>query len=126
MLGDSLPKVLQVPGSIERNLLRGGNMDSTVTNSTAKSGSEQAFAKHESKLYAGIAALALVAVVTVVVAPKLFHEAPVSAAAPATVVTVAQPLQPLQQPKPERQYPHIALFCVSRSLARLWIPPCHL
>ena len=68
-------------------------MDSTVTNSTAESGSEKGSAKHGPKLYGGIAALVLVVVAAVVVAPKLSHEAPVSAAAPTTVVTVAQPLQ---------------------------------
>src|SRR6516165_2139008 len=73
--------------------MRGDNMDSTFTNSTAESGSEQGSAKHGPKLYAGIAALALVVVSAVVVAPKLFHEVPVSAAALTRVVTVAQPLQ---------------------------------
>ena len=68
-------------------------MDSTVTNGTAESGSEQGSSKHGPKLYGGIAALVLVVVATVVVAPKLSHEAPVSAAASTTVVTVAQPLQ---------------------------------
>src|SRR5215470_13735184 len=73
--------------------MSGDNIDKTFTNSTAKSGGEQGSAKHGPKLYAGIAALVLVVVAAVVVAPKLSHEAPVSAAAPTTVVTVAQPLQ---------------------------------
>jgi RND family efflux transporter MFP subunit len=68
-------------------------MDSTVTNSTAESGGEQGSAKHGPKLYVGIAALVLVAVAAAVVVPKLSPDAPVSAAAPTTVVTVAQPLQ---------------------------------
>ena len=68
-------------------------MDSTVTNNTAESETEQGSAKHGPKLYGGIAALVLVVVAAVVAAPKLSHEAPVSAAAPTTVVTVAQPLQ---------------------------------
>src|SRR5690242_1593885 len=93
MRGDSLPKVLCSQGSIQNNLIRGDNMDSTVTSSTAESGREQSSAKHGSKLYGGIAALVLVVVAAVVIAPKLFREAPVSAAAPTTVVTVAQPLQ---------------------------------
>src|SRR5262245_8231192 len=73
--------------------MRGDNMDSTFTNSTAESGSEQSSAKHGPKLYATIAALVLLLVAGVVVAPRLFPEAPVSAAAPTRVVTVAQPLQ---------------------------------
>lgn len=68
-------------------------MDSTVKNSTAESGSEKGSAKHGPKLYGGIAALVVVVVAAVVVAPKLSHEAPVSAAASTTVVSVAQPLQ---------------------------------
>jgi len=68
-------------------------MDSTVTNSTTEFGSEQGSAKHGPKLYGGITALVLVVVAAVVVAPKLSHEAPVSAASATTVVTVAQPLQ---------------------------------
>jgi hypothetical protein len=67
-------------------------MDSAFTNSTAESGSEQGSAKHGPKLYGSIAALLLVVAAAVVVAPKLFHEAPVSAAAPTLVVTVGQPL----------------------------------
>ena len=68
-------------------------MDSTLTHGTAESRGEQGSVKHRTKLYAGIAALVLIVVAAVVAAPKLSHEAPVSAAAPATVVTVAQPLQ---------------------------------
>ena len=68
-------------------------MDTTLTNSTAESGSEQGSAKHGPKLYAGIAALVLVVVAAVVVAPKLVTDTPVSAAAPPRIVTVAQPLQ---------------------------------
>ena len=68
-------------------------MDSTFTNRTADSGGEQGSAKHGPKLYAGIAALVFVVAATVVAAPKLSHEAPVIAAAPTMVVTVAQPLQ---------------------------------
>ena len=68
-------------------------MDSSVTNNTAESETEQGSAKHGPKLYGGIAALVLVVVAAIVAAPKLSHEAPVGAAAPSTVVTVAQPLQ---------------------------------
>src|SRR5215469_7858805 len=68
-------------------------MDSTITNSTTESGSERRSAKPGPKLYGGIAAMVLAVVAAVVVAPKLSHEAPVSAATPQTVVTVAQPLQ---------------------------------
>jgi RND family efflux transporter MFP subunit len=68
-------------------------MDSTVTNSAAQSGSEKGSAKPGPKLYGSITALVLVVVAAVVVAPKLSHEAPVSAATPKTVVTIAQPLQ---------------------------------
>ena len=68
-------------------------MDSAFTNSTVESGSEKGSEKHGPKLYAGIAALVLVVVAAVVIAPKLFHEAPVSAATPTPVVTVGQPLQ---------------------------------
>lgn len=68
-------------------------MDSTVINDRAESEIEEGPAKREPKLYGGIATLVLVVIAAVVVAPKLSHEAPVSAAAPATVVTVAQPLQ---------------------------------
>ena len=68
-------------------------MDKTFTNSTAESGGKQGSAKHRPKLYAGIAALVLVVVAAVVVAPKLSHSAPVSAAAPTTVITVAPPLE---------------------------------
>jgi multidrug efflux system membrane fusion protein len=68
-------------------------MDSTVTNSAAESGSEQGSPKRGPKLYGGIAALVLVVVAAVAVAPKLLHESPVSAATPPLVVTVAQPLQ---------------------------------
>jgi RND family efflux transporter MFP subunit len=68
-------------------------MDSTVTNGTAESGTEHGSAKHGPKLYGGIAALVLVVVAAVVLAPQLSHEAPVAAAVPTTVVTVAQPLE---------------------------------
>ena len=68
-------------------------MDRTVTNGTAESGNEKSSAKQRPKLYGGIAALALVAVAAVMIGPKLSHEAPVSAVASTTVVTVAQPLQ---------------------------------
>jgi RND family efflux transporter MFP subunit len=68
-------------------------MDNTFTNSPAESGSEKRSAKHGPKLYGGIGALVVVIVAAVVVAPKPSHEAPVSAAGSATVVTVAQPLQ---------------------------------
>ena len=68
-------------------------MDSTLTDGTAESRGEQGSVKHRTKLYAGIAALVLVVIAAVVAAPKLSHETPVSAAAPTTVVTVAQPLQ---------------------------------
>ena len=64
-------------------------MDSIVTNSTAESGSEKGSAKHGPKLYGGIAALVLVVVGGCSGAPKLSHEAPVSAAAPTPVVTVS-------------------------------------
>ena len=57
-------------------------MESIVTNSTAESGSEKGSAKHGPKLYRGIATLVLVVVAAVVVAPKLSHELPVSAAVP--------------------------------------------
>lgn len=59
-----------------KNLIRGDNMDSTVTNSTAESGNEQGSAKRGRKLYGGIAALGLVVVAAAVVAPRLSHEAP--------------------------------------------------
>ena len=68
-------------------------MDSKVTNSKAESGSKKSSAKPGPKLYSGITALVLVVVAAVLVAPKLSHEAPVSAATPPTVVTIAQPLQ---------------------------------
>jgi RND family efflux transporter MFP subunit len=68
-------------------------MDSTFTNRTAESGSKQGSAKHGPKLYAGIAALVLIVVAAITIAPRLFHAAPVSAAAPTPVVTVGQPLQ---------------------------------
>lgn len=68
-------------------------MDSTATNSPPESGSEKGSAKRSPKLYGGIAALALAVVAAVMVAPRLSHEAQVSAAVPPTVVTVAQPLQ---------------------------------
>ena len=69
-------------------------MDSTVTNSTAESRVEQGSAKHGPRLYGGIAALVLVVVAAVVLAPTLSHEASGNAAvARTTVVTVAQPLQ---------------------------------
>lgn len=68
-------------------------MDNKVTNSAAESGSDQNSAKRGPKLYGGIAALVLIFVAAVVVAPKAFHDAPVSAAAPLPVVTVAQPLE---------------------------------
>jgi RND family efflux transporter MFP subunit len=68
-------------------------MDSTFTNSKAGSASEQGFAKHRPKLYTVVAALVLAAVAAAVVVPKLSPDTPVSAAAPITVVTVAQPLQ---------------------------------
>src|SRR5215469_4071859 len=93
MPADSLPKVLTFTRIDSKHSHCGDNMDSTVTNSTAESGSEQGSAKHGPKLYAGIAALVLVVGAAVVAAPKLSHEAPVSAAAPTTVVTVAQPLR---------------------------------
>src|SRR5262252_7255450 len=93
MPADSLPKVLTFTRVDSKHSHRGDNMDSTVTNSTAESGSEQGSAKHGPKLYAGIAALVLAVGAAVVAAPKLSHEVPVSAAALTTVVTVAQPLQ---------------------------------
>ena len=68
-------------------------MDNTVINSAAESGSERSSAKQAPTLYGGIAALVLIVIAAVAVAPKLFHGAPVSAAVPTTVVTVAQPLE---------------------------------
>jgi len=68
-------------------------MDSTITNSTAESGNVPGSAKRGPKLYGGFAALFLVVTAAVVAVPKLSHEAPVSAAIPTTVVTVAQPSQ---------------------------------
>ena len=68
-------------------------MDSTVTNSAVEPGSDKGSAKHGPRVYGGIAALFLAAVAAVVVVPERSREVPVSAAAPITVVTVAQPLQ---------------------------------
>lgn len=68
-------------------------MDSTFAKISADSESEHGSPKHGPKLYAGIVALVVIVVATMVVAPKLFHETPVSAAVPTPVVTVSQPLQ---------------------------------
>lgn len=91
--GDSPPTILTFTAVAEKHFKRGDNMDSRVTNSTAESGSEKGSAKHGPRLYGGVAALVLVVAAAVVAAPQLSHEAPVRTAAPATVVTVAQPLQ---------------------------------
>lgn len=68
-------------------------MDNTFTNSASESGSEQSSAKQGPKRYGGIAALVSIFIAAVVVAPKLFPGAPVNAAVPRPVVTVAQPLE---------------------------------
>ena len=68
-------------------------MDSTAKNSTAESESQEGSAKPGPGLYGGVAVLILVVVAAVLLAPKLSHEAHVSAATPKMVVTVAHPLQ---------------------------------
>jgi RND family efflux transporter MFP subunit len=61
----------------------------TVTDTTSGSGS----VKRKPKLYAGVAALALIVVGAVLAQSKLLHETPVRAAAPTPIVNVSQPLQ---------------------------------
>ena len=68
-------------------------MDSTAKNSTTESRSEDGSAKPGPRLYGGVAVLVLVVVAAVMLAPRLSHEAPVSAASPTISITVAQPLQ---------------------------------
>jgi RND family efflux transporter MFP subunit len=65
-------------------------MDSKFAEPTTNS--ENGRSPGKRKLYAGIAALAVIAVTAVAAGRKLLHDAPVSAAAPVPVVNVSQPL----------------------------------
>lgn len=74
-------------------------MENTQTEPTPESTGEQAPtpapapATGHAKLYAGIAALVLLTATAMIAGPRIFHEPTVSAAAPAPVVLVSQPLQ---------------------------------
>jgi RND family efflux transporter MFP subunit len=68
-------------------------MNNTFTESAADSRNGQSLGKPKSKLYAWVAALALIAVGAVVAESKLRNETKAGATAPMPVVNVSQPLQ---------------------------------
>jgi RND family efflux transporter MFP subunit len=68
-------------------------MDNTIIETTTNSTNEQGPAKRGQTLYVGVAALIVIVIAATLIASKLLHDSTVSAASPAPVVLVSQPLQ---------------------------------